>query len=491
MRKLFLFAALTIANHCFSQSITNLDPLTVTAARTLQKNSETGRSITVVEGSLFKQFAVTSIDELLKYVPGVEVQQRGPGGAQSDIILRGSTFQQVLVLLDGLKINDPITGHFSAYIPITPDEIERIEILKGPAAAIYGAEAVGGVINIISKVYNKHKKEKNNIAQLTSSAGEYGYATANASFYHTAPKINYSLGAVTNNADGQLIKGNKRAYYHNHTLSGTMEAALKNNWNVLLRSSYDSRDFAAQNYYTTFVSDTATEKVTTWWNQAKIKHSGNKNSDEIDIAYKQTTDFYLYNPLSIANNNKSKLFILQYLHYADINKHLKINYGGQFSNRNISSNDRGNHHTTNAAVFTSLQLSYKKLIIHPAVRIEHDENYGTQFIPQANASYRIKKIILHANAGRAIRSADFTERYNNYGKVLVTGGSIGNPDLTAEKSWSYEAGASYQWRNNFSVSGTWFYRNQNDVIDWVSTVCRHAQKRKSKSYRNLFLIKKH
>ncbi len=94
-----------------------------------------------------------SIDELLRYVPGVEVQSRGPMGTQADFTIRGGTFQQVLVILDGIRLNDPLTGHFSSYIPISPAEIDRIEVLKGASSAIYGTEAVGGVIHIISKTF--------------------------------------------------------------------------------------------------------------------------------------------------------------------------------------------------------------------------------------------------------------------------------------------------------------------------------------------------
>lgn len=107
-----------------------------------------------IRGDYFNALAVHSLDELLRYLPGVEVQQRGPQGAQSNIILRRGTFQQVLVIIDGIRLNDPLTGHFNSYIPLNPAEIERIEILKGSAAAIYGSEAVGGVINIISRSFS-------------------------------------------------------------------------------------------------------------------------------------------------------------------------------------------------------------------------------------------------------------------------------------------------------------------------------------------------
>ncbi len=469
MKKLQLIGIIFFTSTCFSQNIIDLNSVTISSSRIPQKITETGRNIATLDGKLFKYLPINSIDELLKFIPGVEIQQRGPAGAQSDIVIRGGTFQQVLVLLDGIKINDPITGHFSTYIPITPAEIERIEILKGPAAAIYGAEAVGGVVSIISKIYNNAKKEKSTNGTFGTSIGEYGFASADANVFTTSKKINYSLSALTNNANGQKLRGNNKGYFHNHTATAALNYAFAKNWKFLLRSSYDIRDFAAQNFYTNFVSDTATEKVKTWWNQAKIKHGTSKHSDEIDFAYKQTTDYFLFNPKSIANNNVSNLFIGQYLHTGTINKSLKINYGAQLSNRKIKSNDRGNHITVNKAIFLGANYFKNKFSFNPSLRLDNDENYGTEILPQLNLSYQIKKIYVRANTGRAIRSADFTERYNNYNKTLVTSGSIGNPNLIAEKSWSYEAGADYFFKNKLKISGTLFYRNQNNVIDWVNT----------------------
>src|SRR5215211_5365398 len=114
-----------------AQNATELDPVTVTAGLTTQNQSHTGRNIFVIKGEKFNDLPVHSIDELLRYLPGIEVQSRGPLGAQSDIVLRGGTFQQVLVIVDGIRLNDPNTGHFTSYIPVAPSEIERIEILKG------------------------------------------------------------------------------------------------------------------------------------------------------------------------------------------------------------------------------------------------------------------------------------------------------------------------------------------------------------------------
>ena len=122
------------------------------------KNAQTGRSIEIIQGAQIQSLPVTTVDELLRYVPGIETQSRGAFGAQTDFTLRGSNFNQVLVLIDGQKINDPLTAHINSNIPISPSEIERIEIIRGSASAEYGPDATGGVINIISKTFSSNKQ---------------------------------------------------------------------------------------------------------------------------------------------------------------------------------------------------------------------------------------------------------------------------------------------------------------------------------------------
>ena len=469
MRKLLFAICIFASANLFAQSQVNLDPVTVTATRTPQKISETGRHITVIEGRLFQQLPVSSVDELLKYIPGVEVQSRGPMGAQSDIVMRGGTFQQVLVLLDGIKLNDPITGHFSSYIPVAPFEIERIEVLRGPAAAVYGAEAVGGVISIITKTFNRFNKEKQVNGNAVITAGEFGLINGSGGIQKTGPAINASFGILSNNTNGQILRDNNKGYLHNNTISGAVALLLKNNWQLSLRSSYDHRDFAAQNFYTTFKSDTATETVSSWWNQLQLKQQKENSTNQVDVMYKATNDHYLFNNSSVANDNKSGHIIVQYLHTRKINKTFNSSMGIQFDRRNIRSNDRGDHTTHHAAGFGSVLISMNKWHISPGLRLDWDENYGTALLPQLNTSYHLKNITLRANAGRAIRSGDFTERYNNYNKAIVNSGTIGNPGLDTENSWSYEAGADFLVKNNFKASVSAFYRDQQQVIDFVTT----------------------
>jgi iron complex outermembrane receptor protein len=353
-------------------------------------------------------------------------------------------------------------------MPVTPSEIERIEIIKGPAAAMYGSEAVGGVINIITKTFFRFKKEKSKLITTGISTGEYGLTNTNLGLYKSNPKINYALGVLSNNADGQILRSQKRGYFYNHTFSGSANIPLGKNWLAGIQSSFDSRDFAAENYYTTFTSDTATEKVKTWWSHTKLKRTKNNKTDQIDFTYKKTNDFYLYNPASIANENESNLSRFQYIHTKSNPNKFDYVYGLLLENKKIISNDRGNHSNNHAAAFASAVYHYKNLNINGGLRLVNDQNYGNEILPQLNLSYQLNQITLRAGAGKAIRAADFTERFNNYNKALVKGGSVGNPDLMAEKSWSYEVGSDFNLKE-LKINTTAFYRNQTSLIDFVNT----------------------
>lgn len=469
MKKLLLISCLSYSSIAFTQSKIDLNPVSITSSRIAQKSDETGRNITIVEGKMFQQLPVNSIDELLKYVPGIEVQNRGPMGTQSDIVIRGGTFQQVLILLDGIKINDPMTGHFNGYMPIAPYEIERIEILRGPAAAIYGAEAVGGVIHIISKTFHQYQDSASVKGGIKATGGEYNFYAADAGITATGKVANGSIGILSNNTTGQLLRGDNRGYLNNNTISGSVSLKLLKNWQLSLRSSYDNRDFAAQNFYTTYVSDTATEKVSTLWNQAQLKKQTKNGSQQIDAVYKQTSDYYLFNKASIANENNSHFVLAQYINTHQFNDRFSTSAGVQISQRSIQSNDRGNHNTGQTALFGTVLYSEKKWRIGTSLRGDYDENYGFAFLPQANISYVLSNVTIRANAGRATRSADYTERYNNYNKNFLKAGSIGNPDLSAEKSWSYELGATARLGEYFKLNGSAFLRSQKDVIDWTTT----------------------
>lgn len=465
------FLASILINRTFAQEKNSeLDPVTITTSINPEKASQTGRNLFVIKGERFANLPVHSVDELLRYLPGVEMQFRGPMGSQSDIVIRGGTFQQVLVILDGLRLNDPNSGHFASYFPITPSEIDRIEILKGAASAVYGSEAVGGVVHIITKTFaakSSDKKKANVIAQITG--GEYDFWNVNAGGFFDNGATSIAAGLLTNTTSGQLQRGT-RGFVHNNTASFSFNHHIGERWEVKFRTAYDSRKFAAQNFYTTFASDTADEIVTTSWSQLGIVHYGGKDRLSLHIGYKDLGDEYKFNSASVANKSNSKLIQALLTDEWKIYAKTTITSGLQFIRKKIASNDRGKHNVDQAAGFAVInQQLGNNFFINPAIRLEWNDRSGWELIPQTNISYRTPKFQLRASGGKTIRDADFTERFNNYNKTFVASGRIGNPDLVAEHSFSYEGGADFFITSSLKLSGTFFQRYHTNLIDYVTT----------------------
>lgn len=445
-----------------------LSNVTITASLLEQQQKETGRNITTIKGESFYSLPVSSIDELLRYIPGIEVQQRGPQGSQSNIIFRGGTFQQVLVIIDGVKLNDPITGHFNSYVPIHPAEIERIEVLKGAASAIYGSEAVGGVINIITKTFagkiSNYKKLRLNLA-----AGENNLLNAGAHFQYTNHNSSFSAGVNTNNAKGEQLRGTT-SFFHLTTASIAFSQKFKNEWRASIRVAADFRDFNAQNFFTTFASDTANEKVNSVWSQVNINKKTKTGLLNIDIGYKKLRDQFWFRPAAIPNDNRSNLYTAQIYYNWNINKKYSITPGVQFVEKKIESNDRGNHSIVHGAFYTIFrQQLAENIFLNESLRLDWDERYGAVLVPQINFAWTPSALTVRSSAGKSIRDADFTERFNNYNKDLVTSGTIGNPDLKPEESWNFEIGADYRFSKNLQLSTTFFYRDHKGLVDYAPT----------------------
>lgn len=461
---IFLFSSIQIGAQDSSLLLNNV---VVTATQAAQYQKESGRNIIALKGSAFNSLPVHSVDELLRYIPGIEIQQRGPQGSQADITIRGGTFQQVLVIIDGVKLNDPLTGHFNLYIPINPSEIERIEILKGAAAAVWGSEAVGGVVNIISKTFSG--KPYKNEYRASVTGGEYGLFNAGISGRWSDAKNTISAGLLSNNTTGQHLRGT-RGFFNLHTANLAWSRLLPKNWRLSLRTAADLRKFNAQNYYTSFTSDTANEKVNSAWIQAALQKKYNKGQLQIDAVYKKLRDQYWFRPTAIPNDNRAGFYASQTYYTGVIDPQNGFTVGVQNSLKFIRSNDRGAHSLWHGAVYGILRHHpAKNFYINESLRLDWDENYGWVLVPQVNLALNLKKLSLRGSAGKSFRDADFTERFNNYNKTLVTSGRIGNPALNPEKAWNAEIGADYSISQRFRISTGLFYRDQQDLIDWANT----------------------
>lgn len=472
MKRIFFFSLIVLNTQVIAQQsgTIELDPVTVTATLSPLQASKTGRNIIHIQGELIRQLPVQSIDELIRYLPGVEVQSRGPMGTQSNITIRGGTFQQILILLDGIRLNDPLTGHFNSYIPIAPAEIERIEILKGASSAIYGTEAVGGVVHIITKAFSAKRQQQLQEVQAQVTTGAYGLRNAQAGFQYQQNGTVLTGGILQNVASGQPLRGTN-GFFNNTTLSLSARRFVSENTSIAYRGGYDDRDFNAQNFYTQLLSDSATERVISRWHHLNVQHTKGKQKWSFDAGYKDVSDKFQLRKTLPANTNRSSIAQAMLLHTYQFSQKSTLTTGIQYIIRGVRSNNRGNHtiHAAGAFVVMHQQLT-KALTINPALRTDWNQRAGWELVPQINISYRKQKWQLRGSAGKSTRDADFTERFNNYQPPLVASGNrIGNPDLQAENAFSYEAGVDYYVTPHLKFTTSWFQRFQQNLIDYILT----------------------
>ena len=138
-----------------SLSTYELNDIIITASRTPTSFSDLSRSVIVIGPEEIKSLPVNSVQGLLQYAAGVDLAQRGVDGVQSDVSIRGGTFEETLIMVDGVSINDPQTGHHSMNLPVSLDQVQRIEILEGSGSSIYGADAFSGVILALLVIVSK------------------------------------------------------------------------------------------------------------------------------------------------------------------------------------------------------------------------------------------------------------------------------------------------------------------------------------------------
>ncbi|GAA3966114.1 TonB-dependent receptor [Hymenobacter antarcticus] len=452
-----------------------LREVTVYGSRLNQSAGQTGRYVTVIPGRTLSQYPVASLDDLLRLLPAIEVQSRGNFGTQADITLRGSTFNQVLILLDGMRLNDPLTGHFAGYLPITPAEIEQIEVVRGPGAALYGPDAVGGFINIVTKTFAATHRPDGTELAATFLAGEYNLKSTNAGFYGQDKGLRLAGGILNNSASGQLLSvpggGRNDFKLNTYSLSGAYQVNSK--LSAAARASFDRREYNAQNYYTTSASDRARETTARDWYQGQLRYDWNARArTELQLVGTSSTDVYLFTPTSVASDHLMHYLNVQGQHQLCLSDKVQLTLGGQADRRSVRSNDRGNHAVWHQGAFAVAGLTpYSGLNVTAALRLDHDQAYGTEVVPQLTASQQMgEKLTVRAAVGRAIRAANFTEQYNSAIRpgTVPNGFNVGNPGLNAERTISYEGGVDFVPLPALTLRATYFNRYGRNLIDYVS-----------------------
>lgn len=450
------------------------DSVVVTASRRATPVQTTGRSVSIYTRQDIDALSVNSIDQLLDQVAGLDVKSRGGFGVQSDLTMRGSTFNGVLLLLDGARLNDPYTGHFLMDLPVPLSEIARVEVLHGPATALYGPDALGGVVHLITKTALRSGSMQDT-GLSTRADGRYGknnFYDVGAAARSVGGTTTVSGAASVQGSDGQTVTAASPP--EGSGLSNTIQtdfsrrvatAAMARDLGgatLYTRAGMDDREFGAYHFYTDFSTDRAREATSTFWVQSRLSSSGQTDTPwQVQLFGKQHRDRYTYNPNVGPNRHTSRRLKLQGQASHALGA-VQVTGGGSASLRGLNSNRDGVHSDPSAGAFVSLRWqATSRLTVNQSARLDYDPVYGVEPTPQLYVAYGLGPVTLRAGGGRVVRAPNYVERFIN------SPSNQGNENLDAETAWSGEVGANVQLPARLSLSVTGFHRTTDNAIDYL------------------------
>ncbi|MDR3308579.1 MAG: TonB-dependent receptor plug domain-containing protein, partial [Tannerella sp.] len=222
-----------------------LDEVMVTASRTATPLSQTAKVVTVITREDIQRAPVHSVEDMLVYVANIDVIQRGGHGVQSDISIRGGSADQTAVLINGVNLSNPHTGHYSFDFPINLSDIERIEILQGPSALIYGSNAFSGGINIITK------KETDTKIQAHLKGGMHRLAEVEVRGAESLGRTVNSLSAGYRRSDGYIDNSDYRIF--NALWQTRLQTGETSHIDFL--AGYNTKSYGANTFYSATYPD--------------------------------------------------------------------------------------------------------------------------------------------------------------------------------------------------------------------------------------------
>lgn len=449
----------------------DLELIEIKASKLDLVRDQMSQQISIINQEQIQMLPAKSFDEIFRYIPGLELNARGLFGSQSDIAGRGSTYNQVLVLVDGIRINDPLTGHFSNYIPVTLAETERIEIIRGSSSALYGSEAVGLTINIVTKAFDAVELQETRAEVLL---GQHSLKHLEANHYTGKQKWNFSVSGRYSNSDGHTPQGDSIPYdfdIKNFSMAAAYQFSDK--IQAAARIAYDDRDFGARYYYTQSPFDLSLENVRRWLGHLNIFFRHRDNSTTIfKTAYTNTIDSFLFNPAFRGNHQLMQQWQFQINHRLFLNN-WRFLIGADWISQSMESFDRGDRSRHQQGLYALAYYNiHQNLELNGGLRIEFDKVFQSELNPQFGLNYNFHpQQHLRLYLGKSIRVADFTERYvsTNLPGILSEGRNLGNPNLEAERSWTFEIGLDGRLFSSFSYSATFYRRDAENLIDYILT----------------------
>lgn len=395
-----------------------------------------------------------SIDEILQQVPGMDIRRRGANGVQSDISFRGSSFEQVLLLLNGIRMNDSQTGHNNMNIPVDLDDVERIEVIKGPAARRFGQNAYAGVINIITKTVPGKK------VKISADGGDYSTYGLGFNAQIGNEKFTNSLQANSASSEGYMF--NTDYEIRNVFYQGKLN--IKNG-DVRVQAGFSEKKFGANGFYASSAATKQYEETQASIVSVAHQQTFGKLKLNSNVYWRRGQDMYLYdrwNPdfyrnMHIGNNvggevNSSYQWGLG-----------TTGIGIELRKEFLASSNLGDRNRFVSQVFFEHHFSLldKKLNISPGISWANYSKEGNFFYPGLDVGYNFNpNHKVYGNIAKVHRIPTFTDLY------YISKTEQGNPDLRPENALSSEVGYQYQ-DSKIAAKVSGFLRNSRNSIDWV------------------------
>jgi len=449
--KILIFA-IFISSLASAEEPRDLGKIVVTPSR-LRSQPADLRSAVLLDGQDMEISTHNAIADFIGSVTDVDVRRRGPEGVQADINIRGATFEQNAILIDGINLSDPQTGHFSMDLPLTILDIDRIEVLKGPSSSAYGANAFGGTVNVITKLPDKPE------FKLHAESGSFDYflGAASASFPIT-DRIKNRISFEERRSTGYMPETEFNMITFTDTMRsetpfGTLDALF----------GYLRKDFGAASFYSNLFpneeehTDTRLFKIglstvagpliiepKLFLRRHKDKFALDKNRPGWQTNYHTTYDYGADTAFKLENE------------CAD------IAYGFELSRETIDSTSLGSHRRSAGGWYLEfLPHTGERLYVDAGIRTDWFSDFEWQTSPSVNIKYLLSQYLsARALAASSYRVPTFTDLYYR------DSANMGSANLDPEHSWTYEVGLDHNTRAAKS-SVTFFHRDVYDAIDWI------------------------
>jgi iron complex outermembrane receptor protein len=399
-----------------------------------------------------------SLVEVLRLDPAVDLQERGPNGVQSDLSIRGSSFAQSLVLVDGLRLNDAQSGHHDLDLPMPFPSIARIEVLHGSGSTMYGSDALGGVVNFITA---------SPVATEVRAGSAFGNFGINQQFGTASLVARRWTEQASFGRDFSTGFAADRDY---RALTGSSESHMETRLGmttVLLAGG--DKPFGADQFYGPYPS---WERTKTWF--AGVSQELGANT-LVQFGYRRHTDvFELFraDPAAYTNDHVTDGWQLAIRRHNRFGKKLNLFYGVEGYRDTIDSNNfsslgetpaLGRHARNRGGIYVNADWKpVPRLSLSIGGREEDYSGGHGVFTPAIAGGYRLsERLKLRGSVGRAFRLPTYTDLYYN------DPATIGNAGLQPDTAWSYDGGLEGTITRRLAGALTVFRRDEKNDIDYV------------------------